>query len=527
MTSVESPPKKPEEKPKVRIMNPEDIESAPDETNGASGKKIFNQSSRSNSDVDQDSVSSVGRQRRKSNMMIIGLIIFLGAATCAAFLALGITAAKKDQEEQFTRRADDIISRMQRSWEDYVTAAAWVHGRCRGRNFTRNDFRRTYEYLIASGLQFQALQFDPNITNDQRPAAEEEARKFYEENYPSVDYRGFVGFNFDNSTQLDPRNESAYYFPIHYMEPVVGNERAIDLDYHASGSRKRTVLFAIDNGLPALTDRLVLVQETTKSAYGVVLMHPGYPLSDLVEEDEVWPRDLASIVIRIPDLIRRAAVDTGISSAVYIYDASDSGGVPRFLGAAEILVDSAKDADDLPEIVFLQEVELDELRQIDTLYTEETIEAANKDWIVVVHSLDGSYQPDLVFVILGGVIIFVASAGLAYWVLANTRRMDEVNRMRSQAEGERAALILENARKATKAERELNDFIAHEVCSHWHLADSLFATRSSTLTHFPCKYPGPESSRCRHVSMQLRQSGRQRVRTASFQRIPRRDSRRC
>jgi hypothetical protein len=315
---------------------------------------------------------------------------------------------------------------------------------------------KTYEYLINSGLDFQAAQFDPNITHEGRPAAEEEARSFYADHYPYINYRGFVGFNYENSTSLEPRLDADHYFPIHYMEPVAGNEAAIDLDYHASGSRKRTVLFCMNEGLPALTDRLRLVQEKTESAFGVVLMHPGY---NLTTQPDVWPRDLASIVIRIPDLIRRSAAGQGESAAAYIYDDSDSSGKPIFLGAADIVSNGSGDA----VLTFLPEIELEQLRKIDSLYYEERVKAANKEWIVVVHSLEGTYEPDLVFVILGGVIIFVASGCLACWVLNNTKRVEQFNQMREASDSEKAALILDNARQATKAERELNDFIAHEV----------------------------------------------------------------
>lgn len=52
------------------------------------------------------------------------------------------------------------------------------------------------------------------------------------------------------------------------MEPIVGNERAIDLDYHASGTRRDSVLFCMETGKPALTERLRLVQEKEEVAYG-------------------------------------------------------------------------------------------------------------------------------------------------------------------------------------------------------------------------------------------------------------------
>jgi CHASE1-domain containing sensor protein len=208
--------------------------------------------------------------------VLTALIVTLGAGTAAAFLAFGITSSNRDQSASFERLGTDLVKKVEDALEDYSTAASYIHGRCRHRNFTRDDFREGYEYLVASGLEFKALQFDPNITHDQREAAETEAREYYARYYPHVKYAGFSGFNFPNQTGPEPRVNASFYFPIHYMEPIETNEAAIDLDYHAPGSPQRhnTVMYCMSNGMPAITDRLRLVQETAQVAYGVVLMHP-------------------------------------------------------------------------------------------------------------------------------------------------------------------------------------------------------------------------------------------------------------
>jgi hypothetical protein len=274
------------------------------------------------------------------------------------------------------------------------------------------------------------------------------------------------------------------------MEPVIGNEPAIDLDYHCSGSRKRTVLFCMNEGKPALTDRLRLVQEKSESAFGVVLMHPGFNETDTVAElraaeyeelqegydgytdvnsldiaafRQVWPQDLASIVIRIPDLLRRAGKSRGEPSVVYLYDKSDSSGSSLFLGAAEIIpqVSGLSEMKYLPEAT--HEEMLSNISKTQVLLHEEVVDAANKQWIVCVHSVEGTYQANILFVMLGGIIIFVASCALAVWMYSSQRRFDKYNKERSLADAERASLIIDNAQQATRAERELNDFIAQYV----------------------------------------------------------------
>jgi len=215
----------------------------------------------------------------------------------------------------------------------------------------------------------------------------------------------------------------------------------------------------MNNGLPALTDRLRLVQEKEAVAYGVVLMHPGYNLTTTDFAADRWPRDLASIVIRIPDLLRRATENQGSPALVYVYDRSDSSGGAIFLGGVDITPARGQAS----ELVFVEERELVELGGSSKLYREFDVTIANKQWTIAVLAVNGTYEPDLLFVILGGVIIVLVTIGLSWWVHINTLRVAKTNRLRAEAEAEKAVLILESARKAAEAERELNDFIAHEV----------------------------------------------------------------
>jgi hypothetical protein len=91
------------------------------------------------------------------------IVLALGTAITAAFLGLGISAAIKEQENQFRRSAGDLVQKIVTALDAYVVAAGTIHGRCRTRDFTRQQFRDLYEYLIASGLSFQAAQVRTNV----------------------------------------------------------------------------------------------------------------------------------------------------------------------------------------------------------------------------------------------------------------------------------------------------------------------------------------------------------------------------
>jgi signal transduction histidine kinase len=89
--------------------------------------------------------------------------------------------------------------------------------------------------------------------------------------------------------------------------------------------------------------------------------------------------------------------------------------------------------------------------------------AANREWVITVVHMEGRWDINMVFIILGGVIIMLAAVALAVYVRNDARKTKRYNELKQQASHEKAALTLKNARQATKTERELNDFIAHEV----------------------------------------------------------------
>jgi len=190
-------------------------------SNGSNSSARGHGSGRGSSDPhnpsDTDSFKSLRRMAGAGTLRITILILFMGFCISGAFLGLGISSAVQAQTDAFDRNAIDLVNKINTAWNDYVNAASMIHARCRKRTFARQDFRYLYEYLRGGGLDFQAAQFDPNITRDERAYYEEEAREFYATYYPHVQYRGIIGFETAESKVLEPRSEQDFYFPIHYM----------------------------------------------------------------------------------------------------------------------------------------------------------------------------------------------------------------------------------------------------------------------------------------------------------------------
>ena len=96
-----------------------------------------------------------------------------------------------------------------------------------------------------------------------------------------------------------------------------------------------------------------------------------------------------------------------------------------------------------------------------------------------VASDDDSFKADTMFVIIGAVVIFLASLCLAVLIYSNARRTAQVNQVRTAA-----------AKRLAITERELNDWVAHEVCFQLglKLAHNFFLGPQSTQCSYECLF---------------------------------------
>jgi signal transduction histidine kinase len=175
--------------------------------------------------------------------------------------------------------------------------------------------------------------------------------------------------------------------------------------------------------------------------------------------------------------------------SLYIYDLyhheEPDKHYPIFLGAATIHVvdnDDDKDAyysDDvsisdaktinsnITRLTSLQEIDLLSLRALSKrknhLHQEDTIRIGpDQTWLVVVAATPDAFENDRSY-ITTSVLLFLLCVSLGLFVYHSIRKMSKLAQLKASSQKDRARLIVESARSAAKAERELNDFIAHEV----------------------------------------------------------------
>ena len=115
---------------------------------------------------------------------------------------------------------------------------------------------------------------------------------------------------------------------------------------------------------------------------------------------------------------------------------------------------------------------------------EKTMHIATRTWKVIIVGDPDEFQPDNTFVILGAVLLLVACILLALWLTTNHGRQVKYARLLRDAQAEKASLLLDHARQTALREREMNDFIAHEIRNP--LSAALSATSFvATEVHVP------------------------------------------
>ncbi|CAB9515786.1 natriuretic peptide receptor 2 [Seminavis robusta] len=410
---------------------------------------------------DNVSFSSITPTIRRSKWLV-ALVLLVGIAGGIAFLILGIQKEKDQQDEHFELRATQLTKDLANTVQEYEVAARSVHNVCHNRKTTRAEFKTFFEYLTSGGLRFGAAQCLFNVTHEERPAYEAEAKTYYDENYPpnSVNYTGFKGFKgvVDPETGkvgvkfLMQAEEAPFYFPVHYSEPVIPNARALGLDTYSHPFQQYEIDMAIETRKPVLGTRLKVVQETQEGAfYSVIIRHPGIPQPNETEK----LKEIAGILVRIPSLLERRAQEQKESIACFVYDMTPrpgSTGEPVYLGAAQF--QAKLENGTVVTTVAFPPVEVDYQQVIQEnnhhgRVQEVHIPIAHGTWKVVVTPLPGddTFQVNTADTVFGGVMILLCTLFLAAFLWRNMRQMETIHEAKHKAQAERkiiAGLFPEN-----------------------------------------------------------------------------------
>jgi signal transduction histidine kinase/CheY-like chemotaxis protein len=131
---------------------------------------------------------------------------------------------------------------------------------------SREEFRVFVRRSLADHPELTALEWVPRVSATDRAAYE---RAAHDDGYPSYVVSEF------NGPRLAPATSRDEYYPVHYVEPVDGNERTLGVDLASSAERWVALARARDSGRAAATAPLVLAEEGGHR-YGFLVALPVY-----------------------------------------------------------------------------------------------------------------------------------------------------------------------------------------------------------------------------------------------------------
>jgi PAS domain S-box-containing protein len=216
-------------------------------------------------------------------------------------------------------------------------------------------FTAVAEPILARHPSLQALEWVPRTAHGSRHAYEQSRRE-----------DGFDGYTISERTEseeLVAAGDREWYYPVAYVAPIEGNERAIGFDLGSDTLRREAIDRAAATGEIALTDPVTLVQGTVSENGVLALLAVFESASEIAEADEAGLGGFVLAVFHLDQLLRPAQLGTGgVALTSIVFELIDGdGGFLAVHGST----------DGIPE------------QSLSGMSAEQTIEAGGQRWHLV------------------------------------------------------------------------------------------------------------------------------------------------
>ena len=384
-----------------------------------------------------------GRSLHRSLPLVVILVVGLAASLVAQIITKEWD--QQSRKEIFDRLAQEEIQKIQ---ANVLTTAATLRS-IRGlfnasATVDRDEFHAFVESLEVADM-VQALEWIPRVPHAARSEYEEAARR-----------GGFPVFEFtERASQgaMVRARDREEHFPVYYVEPYEGNERALGFDLGSDPTRLAALNDARASGRVVATARITLLQETG-AQYGFRIFIPIYHDGTAPDTAGAREADLAGFglgVFRMGDLVA-AALSGGQRSTtpidIHVFDQAAPPG-------SRLLYPKSSLAEDSGEL------------QV-SFRKEALLHFATRDWLIVATPAEGalftenSWMPWLVLAL--GFIITALTAICFSVVIGRTKYADQLVMLRTvelvRANQERERIL----QKLRKTNEELESFAY--VASH-------------------------------------------------------------
>ncbi|MGB3495779.1 MAG: CHASE domain-containing protein [Elainellaceae cyanobacterium] len=226
---------------------------------------------------------------------------------------------------QFQRRTETLATALQRSLNRY-TDVLYALGDLylvKEQQVSPQEFNRFVRRSLLNYPGIQALEWAPQVTQDERMAFESEMRSRVDSRF-TITERTVEG-------QISRAGERSHYIPVTYVQPLRGNEPALGFDLASDETRRSALESARDTGAMTASARIRLVQEA-KDQFGFLVFLPVYrEKPNTLETRRQQIRGYLLGVFRVSDVVEDSLEELSYDINFYVYDQSAEP-QRRFLG---------------------------------------------------------------------------------------------------------------------------------------------------------------------------------------------------
>ena len=290
-------------------------------------------------------------------------------------LTVGVFVTLRDLEGKNARASFDSVARerldaletnVALTVNNLISVDAFIDASHR---IDRAGFARFAAALLKQNKAIQALEWIPRVPKALRSNYERAAR-----------HEGFSSFQF---TDRRPQGGMARagnreeYFPVFFVEPFTGNEKALGYDLASNTARREALQRSAATGRMVATSRVVLVQETADQ-YGALVFYPIYrgKLEPTNEESRrAALMGFALGVFRIQDMVEKA------------------GAVPSPVSGLRVAIFD-RDAKPGERLLYPKGPQLDRVEDLpNSVRTICTVPVGGRTWEIAAYPLDPAFRP--------------------------------------------------------------------------------------------------------------------------------------
>ncbi|NRF70297.1 EAL domain-containing protein [Aquincola sp. S2] len=257
-------------------------------------------------------------------LVMPAIVLTIGAALS---LALGLAARQEivgGAQQRFDAQALELTLKIEDRFDAYSGALTGLRALfASSETVTRQQFRQYVAGLARSAeyAGFQVLNYAPHV-----PAADKagfEARLRAEPG---------AGAQFARDFAISPAGERADYYPLTFIEPLEGNERALGRDLGAFPETLKALLESRDSGALASSGRIIAVQDRAGDV-GLAMRLPvyrsGWPLDSVPARRAAYLGSVGA-GFRVSELMRDMVfVQAASGWNVRVLDGGPLAGPPR------------------------------------------------------------------------------------------------------------------------------------------------------------------------------------------------------